>query len=152
MLRFILPSVCVLLVAVPRPAAARDIWRNRVAPAGQIVTGIGIAAVWTMDLVSRKNVDMTGGFFKARDRGTKQLIWPHVIAEYATATGLVAGAAGLYREKEWGRTVSLISSGALAYTSINSMSWVLSERGRMAYAAPMMFGLMTAGVSIGVLF
>lgn len=66
--------------------------------------------------------------------------------------GLVIGAIGLYKQEEWGRIVSLISAGALAYTSLNSLSWVLSDESRKIYMIPMLISLTAAGVSFVVLF
>ena len=126
---------------------SQDIWRNRVVPTYMAVMGVGIAGQWTMDIAGGK---IEGGFFEAKENGL--LFWPHWTAEYLTAASLLAGAYGLYTEEEWGRTVSLVSLGALAYTSLNHLNWALAEEGRLGYAIPMFVGLVGSGVSIGILF
>ena len=52
-----------------------------------LAMGVAIATVWTRDIVAGMQVDLSDGFFRARDdAGT--LFWPHWIAEYGTAAGL----------------------------------------------------------------
>ena len=46
----------------------------------------------------------------------------------------------------------MVSLGALAYTSLNSLNWALAERKRLPYAIPMYVGLTGAGLSIGILW
>lgn len=132
--------------------SSENLLQERVAPTGLLITGIGIGTVWTLDLISQKNINMNGSIFKARDKSTNQLIWPHLVAEYSTATVSIISAVGLYNNKNWAKPLSLIASGLVAYTSVNSMSWVLSEKGRYAYAIPMMIGLTSAGITIGAVF
>jgi hypothetical protein len=106
---------------------------------------LGIIFVWTGDIVSGEKIDRSSGFLKSRDRESGDLMLPHWIAEYGTACGLVAGGIGLLVSAGWSTPVSLISLGALAYTSVNSLSWSLSKKGRLAYALPMILG---AGVAV----
>jgi hypothetical protein len=58
----------------------------------------------------------------------------------------------LYRNEPWGRPMTLITSGLIAYTSVSSMSWVLSEKGRLSYGIPMMIGCAGAGIAIVAVF
>jgi len=141
-----------ILLFLPFSVQSQDLWKHRIVPTSMLVSGIGITSVWTMELISQKNVDVSGGFFNIRDRNTNQILWPHLVAEYSTATGLIVGAIGLYRQKEWGRIATLISAGALVYTSLNSLGWVLSDESRRIYMVPMLTSLTAAGVTIVVLF
>lgn len=129
-------------------AHSETFMKKHAAPAGLLLTGIGIGTIWTMDLISQKNVDMNGNIFGARDKSTGQVMWPHLLAEYGTAATAIIGAVGLYRDDPWAESLTLVSSGMLAYTSVNSMSWVLSQKGRLVYAVPMMIGLASAGIGI----
>jgi len=105
-----------------------------------IITGLGIIFIWTGDIVSGEKIDRSSGFLKSRDRDSGDLMLPHWVAEYGTAVGLIAGGVGLLVSVEWSKPVSLIFLGALAYTSVNSLSWSLSERERFVYTVPMFLG------------
>ena len=118
-----------------------------------LVMGAGIAGIWTIDIVRSPEVDRTRGIVRARDRSSGSLLAPHWIAEYATALLLLAGGTGLVfatAPGAWSWLVP-IGLGALAYTSINSLGWVLADRSRAAYGIPMAIGLIGAIVSIGLL-
>ena len=126
---------------------------SSVVAAFMIVMGIGIAGWWTLDIRRSPEVDRTRGILRARDRSTGSLLVPHWMAEYATALLLVAGGIGLAfvtAPGAWSSVVP-IGLGALAYTSLNSLGWVLADRSRAAYAIPMLIGLMGALASIGLL-
>ncbi len=118
-----------------------------------LVMGAGIAGIWTVDIVRSPQVDRTRGMLRARDRSTGSLLVPHWIAEYATALLLVAGGIGLVTAAAPGAWSWLvpIGLGALAYTSMNSLGWVLADRSRAAYGIPMAIGLVGAVASIGLL-
>ena len=45
---------------------------------------------------------------------------------------------------KWANVLAALASGALLYTSINSLGWAFSERDRYAYAAPMLVGVAVA--------
>lgn len=118
-----------------------------------IVTGIGIAGLWTLDIMRSPEVDRRRGILRARDRSTGSLLVPHWMAGFATALLLVAGGIGLAFATPpgaWSWVVP-IGLGALAYTSLNSLGWVLADRFRAAFATPMLIGLMGALASIGLL-
>ena len=118
-----------------------------------VVMGSGIAGIWTVDIVRSPEVDRTRGILRARDRSNGSLLVPHWIAEYATALLLVAGGIGLVFANApgaWSWLVPL-GLGALAYTSLNSLGWVLADRSRAAYGIPMAIGLIGAIASIGLL-
>ena len=110
------------------------------------VIGIGIAGMWAVDIARSPEVDRTRGLLRAHDRSNGALLAPHWIAEYATATLLLVGGLGLILALgagPWALAVP-VSLGALAYTSCNSLGWVLADRSRAGYAIPMALGLVGA--------
>lgn len=118
-----------------------------------IVMGFGMAAIWAADIVRSPEVDRTKGLMRARDRSTGSLLAPHWLAEYGTATLLLIGGIGLLAGLDAGSWAWLIGAGlgALAYSALNSLGWVLADRARFAYAPPMVVGLVGAMVSLGLL-
>jgi hypothetical protein len=118
-----------------------------------LVMGAGMAGIWTIDIVRSPEVDRSRGILRARDRSNGSLLVPHWMAEYATALLLAAGGIGLMfatAPGPWSWLVP-VGLGALAYTSLNSLGWVLADRSRAAYAIPMTIGLIGALASIGLL-
>ena len=121
---------------------------NRAIPVFMALNGLAMAGIWTVDI--SKGV-LPNGFWKSRE-GDDRLFWPHLIAEYTTAAGLLAGAYGLYTAAPWGESAAFISLGALAYTATSNLSWSLAKRERLPYAIPMIVGLAGSVVSIAILF
>ncbi|MFC1583510.1 hypothetical protein ACFL4U_02385 [Candidatus Neomarinimicrobiota bacterium] len=149
MLRFFLLfflSSCVLFAA-PTDGSINFL-ENRAIPVFIALNGLAMADIWTGDI--SKGV-LQDGFWKSRE-GDDRLFWPHLIAEYATAAGLLAGAYGLYTAAPWGESAAFISLGALAYTATSNLDWSLAKRERLPYAIPMMVGLAGSAVSIAILF
>ncbi len=117
-----------------------------------IVMGVGIAGIWTVDIVRNADIDRSRGLLRARD-GTGSVMAPHWIAEYATALLCLVGGLGLvlgWTSTEWSWVVPL-ALGALSYTSLNSLGWVLADRTRASYGVPMVIGLAGALISIVLL-
>ena len=113
-----------------------------------ITMGLGIAGIWTFDLLRGEKVDLSRGVFQARNPDDGSLFWLHWLAEYGTAILLVAGGIGLLAESDWSRTVAAASLGALLYTSVNSMGWAVARQERRAYVAPMAFGIVVAAIGL----
>lgn len=118
-----------------------------------LLMGFGIGAIWTIDIVRSPEIDRSRGLFRARERSTGSILLPHWLAEYSTAALLLAGGCGLVLGTvpgalSWTVPVAL---GALAYTSLNSLGWVLDDRSRAAYGVPMAIGLVGAIMAIGLL-
>ena len=114
-----------------------------------IVMGIGIAGIWTVDIVRNPDIDRSRGLLRARD-GAGSVMVPHWIAEYGTALLCLVGGLGLvlgWTSTEWSWVVPL-ALGALSYTSLNSLGWVLADRTRASYGVPMVIGLAGALISI----
>jgi len=113
------------------------------------VMGIGIAGIWTIDIIKNPEIDRSRGLARARDR-VGSVMLPHWIAEYATALLCLVGGAALvlgWTSTPWSSVVP-IALGALGYTSLNSLSWVLADRSRLSYGVPMAIGLVGALVGI----
>lgn len=136
-----------LFLLASSASAEVDLMKHRVVPTYMAVQGATIAGMWTVEIAQGRLKD---GFWRTREG--ENVLWPHITAEYLTATGLLIGAYGQYREKEWGRSVSLVSLGALAYTGLNSTAWSFAEKKRRIYALPMLLGLAGAGVSVGIIW
>jgi hypothetical protein len=115
--------------------------------------GVGIAGIWTIDIVRSPEIDRSRGMLRARDGATGPLLVPHWLAEYGTAVLLAIGGLGLllgWKAGAWAWLIA-VALGALAYTSLNSLGWVLADRARLPYGVPMAIGLVGAVVSIWLL-
>ncbi len=119
---------------------------NRIIPIFMIVLAAGILLVWMLEVANRKFKDQ-GSLPEWKSEGG-DLIWLHLLAEFATAGILIAGGIGLLGQNGWGYKLSLVALGALAYTSLNSLAWSFAQKKRIGYAIPMLIGL--AGSVAGV--
>ena len=93
-----------------------------------IVFGLSIAGIWTKDIITNDDIDLSPGFFKTRDKDDGSLYWPHWFAEYITAGTLIASGICLFFNSTWSLYLSFFALGALFYTSLNSQSWAWSQR------------------------
>ena len=116
-----------------------------------LLMGAGIAGLWTIDILRSPEVDRSSGLLRARDRSTGSLLVPHWLAEYGTALALALGALGVLANHGSAAWLVPLALGALAYTSLNSLGWVLADRSRTTYAIPMVVGLAGALVAIWLL-
>ena len=117
-----------------------------------LVIGVGIIGIWTVDMVRNPEIDRRRGMVRARDRNGSVML-PHWLAEYATAVVLLLGAAGMllgWAPGTWTWLVA-VGLGALAYTSLSSLSWVLADRARFGYGVPMAVGLVGSVLAIALL-
>jgi len=117
-----------------------------------LVMGIGMAGMWSVDILRSPEIDRTRGLLRARDRNGSVMA-PHWLAEYATAATMLVGGLGLllgWSAGPWAWLVP-IGLGALAYTGLNSQAWVLAERSRYAYGIPIAIGLVGPLVAIGLI-
>ena len=119
-----------------------------VVAAGMILMGLGIAAIWTRDLMAAEKVDLSPGFFRTREPDSDSLLWPHLLAEYGTALLLLMGGTGLMAEASWSSAVAATGLGALLYTSLNSLGWALARPERRTYAVPMIGGVVVGVVGL----
>lgn len=106
-----------------------------------MVTGTGIAAIWTKDIFTNTDIDLSKGFFQAREKDSGNLFWPHWLAEYATALLLIAAPVLVFFGIKTGTQLLPFAAGALFYTSLNSLGWAFARKERFGYAFPMLFAL-----------
>jgi hypothetical protein len=83
-----------------------------------IVMGISMISMWTMFY-------FTGGIPELSTEPASIIM--HMIAEYATAIGLITAGYGLLAFKRWGYDIYLLSTGALIYTLIQSPGYYLQQ-------------------------
>ncbi|HEX5827547.1 MAG TPA: hypothetical protein VFY23_08510 [Candidatus Limnocylindrales bacterium] len=110
-----------------------------------LVMAVGIAGMWTVDILRSPEIDRSRGLVRARDRNGSVML-PHWVAEYGTAAMLLVGGLGLllgWPAGAWGWLVPA-GLGALAYTGLNSQAWVLADRSRAAYGIPIGVGFVGA--------
>ena len=119
-----------------------------VVPVLLVAMGVAMAAIWAKDILRGDQVDASAGIFAARDPEAGTLFWPHWLAEFGTAILLVAGGLALIADARWAPVVAAAGTGALLYTSMNSLAWALARRERRTYAVPMLAGLVVGLVSI----
>ncbi|MCF8381364.1 MAG: hypothetical protein K9H49_17455 [Bacteroidales bacterium] len=121
---------------------------NRLIPIFMFLLGIGIFFIWIADMLKGKFAGQ-GNFFKWREG--ENMLWPHIFAEFLTAGLLILSAAGLFFTFIWALKLSLLSFGAVIYSSINSSAWVLAEKKRLPYGIPMWIGLTGSIISVLIL-
>lgn len=114
-----------------------------------LMMGLGMAIIWAIDMAKGKFSHM-GHFFRWTNDGG-DLMWPHIIAEYLTAAGLIAAGMGTLAGLDWAPPLSLVMLGALCYTSLNSLSWVFANKERLPYGIPMMVSLVGGILAIALL-
>jgi len=114
-----------------------------------LVMAIGIAGMWTIDILRSPEIDRSRGLVRARDRNGSVMV-PHWVAEYGTAVLLLVGGLGLLLGWPAGAWAWLVPAGlgALAYTGLNSQAWVLADRSRTAYGIPIAIGFVGAMLSL----
>jgi hypothetical protein len=115
------------------------------------VMGAAMAGIWTRDIMAGNGFDATQGLLRARETDTQDLMIWHWLAEYGTATMLVAGGVMLLANAAWAVPVTLLGLGGLLYTSTNSLGWSLALPERRSYVYPMLVGLVGGLISAGLL-
>jgi len=114
-----------------------------------LVMAVGMAGMWTVDILRSPEIDRSRGLLRARDRSGSVMV-PHWIAEYGTAALLLVGGLGLlagWGAGPWAWLVP-VGLGGLAYTGLNSQAWVLADRSRTVYGIPIGIGLVGAVLAI----
>src|SRR5689334_8128557 len=87
-----------------------------------VIIAIGIAGIWTIEILTNPEIDRSRWFARAHDRAGSVML-PHWVAEYATALAcLVRGVTLILggSSTRWSWIVP-IALGALLYTSVNSL-------------------------------
>lgn len=126
-----------------------NIWEDKIIPSFMIIMGTGMVGIWSVDIASGKFKNQ-GNFFRWQNEGGDYM-WTHISAEYITGLTLITSGISLFADKNWAVSVSLVSLGALTYTSLNNLGWTFVEKNRYGYAVPMGFGLIGSIVSISIL-
>ena len=113
-----------------------------------LVMAVGMAGMWTIDILRSPEMDRSRGLVRARDRNGSVMV-PHWLAEYGTAVMLLVGGLGLLLDWPSGAWAWFVPAalGALAYTGMNGQAWVLADRSRAAYGIPAAVGLVGAVVA-----
>ena len=66
-----------------------------------VVMAVGMAGMWTVDILRSPEIDRSRGLLRARDRNGS-VMFPHWLAEYGTAVMLLVGGLGLLLGWPWG--------------------------------------------------
>lgn len=114
---------------------------NQVIPILFIITGLGMAVIWTKDIFTNPEIDISKGFFTAREPDSGNLFWPHWMAEYTTSLLLIAAPIMFFLNIKIGSQLMPFAAGALFYASLNSLGWAFAKKERFGYAFPMLFAL-----------
>jgi hypothetical protein len=116
-----------------------------------LMTGTSMIIIWIMDIGKNPEVDLSEGFFKAREKNSQNLFWFHILAEITTGILLIASGIVLLLGDINLHPVVHFALGALFYASLNSLGWAFAEKGRRSYALPMLSGLIISIISIIIL-
>ena len=106
-----------------------------------LIMGIAFIIIWIADINNNPEVDMSAGFFRAREKSSNNIFWFHITAEIITGLLLIAGGTVIFLGIHELYPLVCFSTGALFYTSLNSLAWAFAERHRYSYAWPMLAGL-----------
>lgn len=116
-----------------------------------LMIGCAMMILWIMEMFNNPEVDMSAGFFRAREKQSNNIFWFHIVAELITAVLLVASGIILVMRDENLYPVAYFALGALFYSSLNSMGWAFAYRERYNYAYPIIGGFMLSVIAIIVL-
>jgi hypothetical protein len=116
-----------------------------------LMTGTSMIIIWIMDLGKNPDIDLSGGFFRVREKQSQNLFWFHIVAELATGVLLIAAGVILLIRDINSYPVVHFALGALFYASLNSLGWAFAKKERRNYAMPMIAGLIVSIVSLVIL-
>lgn len=117
-----------------------------------LMTGISMIIIWIMDIGKNPDVDLSAGFFRAREKKSGNIFWYHIVAEVVTGILLIASGIILIIRDFNSFPVVYFALGALFYSSMNSMGWAFAEKERRRYAIPMITALLISVLSLITLF
>lgn len=119
----------------------------------QIMCGTSIILIWIMNLSKNTESDLSGGFFRAREKESRNIFWFHIVAELITGIALIASGIILLSRDFNLYPVVYFALGALFYSSLNSLGWAFANKERYVYIIPMTIGLVIslAGMIILIL-
>ncbi len=113
-----------------------------------IMCGASIIIIWIMNLRKNPDIDLSAGFFRAREKDSKNLFWFHIVAEFFTGLLLIVSGIIIISRNINSLPIVHFALGALFYSSLNSLGWAFAYRERYFYATPMTIGLVISLVSI----
>ena len=108
--------------------------------------GLGIAGLWLKDFFGNR---FEGKFFEWRDGDN--IMWPRILAEMLTAILLLLSGIGTLMAAGWAEVLTFFSLGAIFYASFDSLGWTFAKKGRWAYSALMLAGLIGSVIFIVVI-
>ena len=106
-----------------------------------LIIGSAIIIIWFADINNNPEVDLTKGFFRAREKSSNNLFCFHLLAEFITGILLIIGASVILLNENELMFLVYFASGSLFYTSLNSLSWAFAFKRRYSYAYPMIAAL-----------
>lgn len=109
-----------------------------------LIIGSAIIIIWFADLNNNPEVDLKNGLFKAREKGSNNILCFHLVAEFITGILLITGGITILLHEHELMFLVYFASGSLFYTSLNSLSWAFAYPGRYMYAYPMIIGLVVS--------
>ena len=107
--------------------------------------------IWITNLSKNPDIDLSPGFFKAREKDSRNLFWFHIVAELLTGTILIISGIILISRDVNAYPFVHFALGALFYSSLNSLGWAFAYREWYLYAIPMTIGLLVSLASIIIL-
>ncbi len=116
-----------------------------------LILGLAVILTWLVDINAHREVDLSAGFFHARERSSNNLFWFHITAEMINGLLLILSGIVLLLQPSWGMPVVSFTLGALFYASLNSLGWVFAQRERYRYAVPILSGLLISMLAMLVL-
>lgn len=76
-----------------------------------------------MNLGKNPDIDPSAGFFKAREKDSRNLFWFHIVAELLTGIILIVSGIILICRDINSLPIVNFAPGALFYSSLNSLGW-----------------------------
>lgn len=115
-------------------------------PVFNIIMALGIAGLWIKDIIGGR---FKGPFFKWQDGDN--VVWPRVTGEMLTAIMLMLSGIGTLLHLGWAEVLTFFSLGAVFYASFDSLGWTFAKKGRWAYSALMLIGLVGSVIFITII-
>ena len=90
-----------------------------------VVVGVGVAGLWTVSLPKACNEGLNS-YVGTLETGTIPLF--HVLAEGLMAAASLWAGVAILRERRRARSLALVASGMLVYSSISASGWLLRNQ------------------------
>ena len=116
-----------------------------------LLTGSAMIIIWLADINNKSEIDFSEGFFRARERGSGNLFWFHIVSELITGIMLILSGVIILRRSSEMLPFVYFALGLLFYSSLNSLSWAFANSERKNYRIPMIAGLVISCVGFFLL-